>query len=407
MNRLFLNLKIAWRSLCNFRLRTLLAIFGIFLGTFSLIIVLNLSRSLSKKTEIEIENMGKNLLIVRSGIVRRFATGIRLLSEATNLTRADSEAILNGSSFVNAISPLGSRYFPVRYEGITLNSVLVTGVMPNYTEIRNFHVKKGIFVSEEDNKNLKKVAVIGSRIAEKLFGDRDPLGKHILIFRVPCEVIGVMEEKGVDLSGLDQDYQIFVPLNTFLRRFINKEYLTGIYVQVVDESVTFQAKKEIEDILRIRHGIKEGKKDDFTVIDMKDLVTVRAQAMETINLLGTVSAVISFLIGGIGILSIMILIVNERRLEIGIRRAVGSRKRDILFQFLMESSFIALSGGAIGVIGGFTGTALILKAFKLPLTISLAGPFISFLISVIIGILSGLYPAKKATTIQPIDIIRS
>lgn len=407
MNRLFLNLKIAWRSLCNFRLRTLLAIFGIFLGTFSLIIVLNLSRSLSKKTEIEIENMGKNLLIVRSGIVRRFATGIRLLSEATNLTRADSEAILNGSSFVNAISPLGSRYFPVRYEGITLNSVLVTGVMPNYTEIRNFHVKKGIFVSEEDNKNLKKVAVIGSRIAEKLFGDRDPLGKHILIFRVPCEVIGVMEEKGVDLSGLDQDYQIFVPLNTFLRRFINKEYLTGIYVQVIDESVTFQAKKEIEDIIRIRHGIKEGKKDDFTVIDMKDLVTVRAQAMETINLLGTVSAVISFLIGGIGILSIMILIVNERRLEIGIRRAVGSRKRDILFQFLMESSFIALSGGAIGVIGGFTGTALILKAFKLPLTISLAGPFISFLISVIIGILSGLYPAKKATTIQPIDIIRS
>lgn len=407
MNRLFLNLKIAWRSLCNFRLRTLLAIFGIFLGTFSLIIVLNLSRSLSKKTEIEIENMGKNLLIVRSGIVRRFATGIRLLSEATNLTRADSEAILNGSSFVNAISPLGSRYFPVRYEGITLNSVLVTGVMPNYTEIRNFHVKKGIFVSEEDNKNLKKAAVIGSRIAEKLFGDRDPLGKHILIFRVPCEVIGVMEEKGVDLSGLDQDYQIFVPLNTFLRRFINKEYLTGIYVQVIDESVTFQAKKEIEDIIRIRHGIKEGKKDDFTVIDMKDLVTVRAQAMETINLLGTVSAVISFLIGGIGILSIMILIVNERRLEIGIRRAVGSRKRDILFQFLMESSFIALSGGAIGVIGGFTGTALILKAFKLPLTISLAGPFISFLISVIIGILSGLYPAKKATTIQPIDIIRS
>jgi len=407
MNRLLLNLRIAWRSLCNFRLRTILAIFGIFLGTFSLIIVLNLSRSLSKKTEAEIESMGKNLLIVRSGIVRRFATGLRLLSEATNLTRADAEAILNGSSLINAVSPSGSKNFPIRYEGVTLKSVLVTGVMPDYSRIRNFYVRRGSFITEEDNKNLRKVAVIGGRIAERIFGDEDPLGKHILIYRVPCEVIGVMEDKGVDLSGVDQDYQIFIPLNTYLRRFINKEYISSIYVQVADEALISKARKEIEEILRLRHGIRDNMKDDFTVIDLKDLVALKTQALKTINLLGTVSATVSFLIGGIGILSIMILIVNERRLEIGIRRAVGSRKRDILYQFLIEASFIALSGGAIGVLAGFTGTVIILKVFKLPFTISISGPFISFVISALTGVLSGIYPAKKATEIQPIDIIRS
>lgn len=406
MRRLLLNLKIAWRSLCNFRLRTILAITGVFLGTISLIIVSNLSDSLSKKTEREIENLGKNLLIVRSGIVRRVATGTVLMSEATNLTLEDATAIINSSRFVNSISPSANKTFPVRYKNIALTSVLVVGATENYPEIRNHNLKEGNFITKEDNRKLRKVAVLGTKVKEKLFGEENPIGKHILIFRVPCEVIGIMEEKGVDISGIDQDNQIFIPLNTFMRRFVNKNYINSIYVQVSDTKNIPDAKQEIEQLLRKRHKIREGGKDDFTVIDLKDVTALKSQAVELITVLGRIAAVIAFLIGGIGILSIMILIINERRLEIGIRRAVGSRKRDIVLQFLMESSFISLSGGVVGVFLGFSASILIFKLANLPFAISVKAILIAFTASVLIGILAGLYPSKKATTIQPVDVIR-
>ena len=407
MKRVFLNLKIAWRSLCKFRLRTLLALFGVFLGTFSLIVVSNLSMSLSKKTEAEIESFGKDLLIVRSGVVRRVAAGTTLLSEATTLTIKDSMAIAQKSSLINDTSPSAHRAFPVRYKDINLRSVLVTGVMPNYTEIRNFRVREGIFITEDDYKNLGKVAVIGSRVAEKLFGKEDPIGRHILIFRVPCRVVGVMEEKGVDLSGVEQDNQIFIPLSTYLRSFVNKDFINTIYVQVINGDVIKRAKTDIEEILRINHKITGDKKDDFTVIDLKDVTALKEQAMSMIKILGRISAVVSFSIGGLGILSIMILIVNERRLEIGLRRAVGGRKRDIISQFLLEASFISLSGGIVGIFIGIIASLIIFKASGLPLMISLAGILLSFIASVSVGILAGIYPSKKAIMIQPVDIIRS
>lgn len=407
MKRISLNLKIAWRSLCNFRLRTSLAVLGVFLGTFSLIVVSNLSGSLSKKTEMEIENLGKNLLIVRSGIVRRVASGTRLLSEATTLTLNDARAIALQSRAVNTISPSSNKPFPARYGSITLTSVLVVGAVPNYTEIRNHHIEEGSFITESDNKDLNKVAVLGKRVAEKLFGEENPIGKYILIFRVPCQVIGIMEEKGVDISGIDQDNQIFIPLNTYLRRFVNKDFINSIYIQVIDDKSIPNAKTEIEEILRKRHKIGGDKKEDFTVIDLKDVMALKTQATSMITVLGRISAVVSFLIGGLGILSIMILIVNERRVEIGIRRAVGSRKRDIILQFLMESSFISFSGGMVGVVIGFITSAVIFKISKLPFTISLIGIMLSFAASVTVGILAGIYPSKKATMIQPVDIIRS
>ncbi len=407
MNRVFLNLKIAIRSLFNFKLRTALAVLGVFLGTFSLIVVSNLSDSLSKKTEQEAESFGKNLLIVRSGIVRKFGTRTRLLSEATTLTENDAFAIKYGSRFINDVSPSGNKNFPVRYKNNVLKSVLVNGVTSNYTDIRNFRVKEGNFITYDDNRNLNKVAVLGRKVAERLFADKDPIGKYILIWRVPCQVIGIMEEKGVDISGVDQDNQIFVPLNTFLRRFVNKDYVNSISVQVTGESNIPVAKKEIEFILRNRHKIKDNQNDDFTVIDLKDVMELKTQAMSMIKVLGRVSAVVSFLIGGIGILSIMILIVNERRVEIGIRRAVGSRKRDIILQFLIEASFISFSGGTVGVILSSLASILIFLFADLPFTISPAGHLVSFASTIAVGILAGIYPSQKATKIQPVDVIRS
>ncbi len=406
MKRVYLNLKIAVRSLCNFRLRTSLAVLGIVLGTFSLIVVSNLSLSLAKKAEIETESLGKNLLIVKSGITRRFASGTILLTQANTLTIQDARAIADGSRFINDVSPTSNKPFPVRYGNVALSSVLTTGVSPNFTEIRNFNVEEGSFISREDNDNLNKVAVLGKRVADNLFGPANPIGKHILIYRVPCQVIGVMEEKGVDISGIDQDNQIFIPINTFLRRFVNKDFINTIHVQIVDSESTPLAKREIEDILRKRHRITNDK-DDFSVIDLKEVTELKTKTMSMIKTLGRISSAVSFMIGGLGILSIMILIVNERKLEIGIRRAVGSRKRDIVLQFLLESSFISLTGGIAGVLIGFVATAVIFKISDLPFVISPPAIALSFIASVAVGMLAGIYPSKKATTIQPVDIIRS
>ncbi len=407
MRRIFLNLRIAFRSLKNFRLRTALAILGVFLGTFSLIIVSNLSDSLSKKTEKEAASLGENLLIVRSGVVRRFGTMTRLLSEATTLTVEDSKAILLSSTVIKDVSPSGNSSFPVRHGDTILKSILVMGVTPNYSEVRNFYVQDGRFITDNDNKNLYRVAVIGTEVADKLFGDRNPVGEYILIWRVPCQVVGLLEEKGVDISGFNQDNQIFIPLNTFLRRFVNKDYIGSISVQATDEESILIAKTEIENILRRRHKIHEDQKDDFTVIDLKDVTALKTQAISMITVLGRIAAGISFFIGGLGILSIMILIVNERRVEIGIRRAVGSRKKDIILQFLIESAFIAFSGGTMGLIASVLTTVIIFVISGLPFSISPAGLVISFFASVGVGILAGIYPSQKATKIQPVDVIRS
>ena len=407
LRRILLNLKIARRSLVQFKWRTALAVLGVFFGTFSLIIVSNLSGSLAVKTEQEIDSLGKNLLIVRSGIVRRVGAGTPLMSQATNLTPEDARAIRESIPAVADLSAAGYKTFPVRYGSVSLRGILIGGVEPNFQDIRNFHAREGSFISEQDNADRNKVAVLGRTVVEKLFGDEDPIGKYILIWRVPFQVIGIMEEKGSDVSGADQDNQIFVPLQTFLKVLVNKTNVSNIFVQITRDELIPSAKADIEALLRKRHKIGPGQNDDFAVIDMKDVMALKAQAMDLITVLGRIAAAVSFIIGGLGILSIMILIVNERKLEIGIRRAVGSRKRDIVLQFLIESSIISLAGGMIGVFSGALISVILLGALKYPFTISLTGLAIAFAASVLVGVLAGIYPSKKATQFEPVDILRT
>ncbi len=407
LRRILLNLKIARRSLVQFKWRTALAVLGVFFGTFSLIIVSNLAGSLAIKTEQEIDSLGKDLLIVRSGIVRRVGAGTPLMSGATNLTPEDARAIMDAVSSIADLSAAGYKTFPVRYGNTVLKGILVNGVEPNFQDIRNFHAREGSFVTAQDNHDRNKVAVVGRTIVEKLFGDEDPMGKYILISRVPFQVIGIMEEKGTDVSGADQDSQIFIPLQTFLKTLVNKTNVNNVYIQVTGSEFIPAAKADIESLLRKRHKIGPGQNDDFAVIDMKDVLALKTQAMDLITVLGRIAAAVSFIIGGLGILSIMILIVNERKLEIGIRRAVGSRKRDIILQFLIESSIISLAGGTIGVFSGALLSVILLRVLKYPFALSLTGLLIAFGASVLVGILAGIYPSKKATQFEPVDIIRT
>lgn len=406
MKRLTLSLTIALRSLLSFKLRTALAVLGIILGTLSLIVVNNLSNSLAKKTQQEIDRLGKNLIVVRSGAVQRFGRGTRFISQEPNITARDIRAIAQGVSSVKAVSPASSVSFPVRCTSMVLPSVLVTGVTPNYTTVRNFAVQEGSFITEPDDVRQRNVVVLGSRVAEKCFAQEKPIGNYILLQRFPSQVIGVMEEKGTDISGIDQDTQVFVPLNTFLHRLVDREFVDTLYVQCINRQSLDHAQQEIEEILRRGHRITGDKRDDVVVTAMKDVKELQVQAMDMISTLGRISAVVSFLIGGVGIFSIMMLMVNERRMEIGIRRAVGSRRLDIVFQFLMESSIIALSGSILGVGIGLVLTLSIFQIFKLPFTISVTGLVAALCASVGVGLVGGIYPCQRATMIQPVDILR-
>ena len=406
MKRTLLNLKIALGSLGNFKLRTALATLGVFFGTFSLVVVGNLSDSLAVKTEQEIANLGNNLIIVVSGQIRRYGPNTPLISRATTLTRGDAEAIANTLPAASRVSPSGFKAFPVRRGNTVLKAIAVNGVTPDFGEVRNFEIAAGSPITEEDDRLQRKVALIGRTTAEKLFGEENPVGKTILIWRVPCQIIGVMAEKGADVAGNDQDNQLFVPLKTFLRNFVNQENVNIIYVQAVSAEAIDPLRKEIEALLRVRHGIRKEMKDDFTVVDLKEVTALKSQAMGLISVLGRIAAAASFLIGALGILSIMILIVNERRVEIGIRRAVGSRKRDIILQFLMESSFISVSGGIIGMAAGFLMSLAIAKVLGYPVSVSVPGLLLAFAASALSGIVAGIYPSFKATQIHPVDIIR-
>ncbi|OIP91345.1 MAG: hypothetical protein CO013_05595 [Syntrophobacterales bacterium CG_4_8_14_3_um_filter_58_8] len=406
MKRTLLNLKIALGSLGNFKLRTALATLGVFFGTFSLVVVGNLSDSLALKTEQEIANLGNNLIIVVSGQVRRHGPNTPLISRATNLTLGDAEAIANTLPATSRVAPSGFRAFPVRRGNTVLKAIAVNGVTPDFGEVRNFEIAAGSPITEEDDRLQRKVALIGRTTAEKLFGEENPVGKTILIWRVPCQIIGVMAEKGADVAGNDQDNQLFIPLKTFLRNFVNQENVNIIYVQAVSAEAIDPLRGEIEALLRVRHKIRKEMKDDFTVVDLKEVTALKSQAMGLISVLGRIAAAASFLIGALGILSIMILIVNERRVEIGIRRAVGSRKRDIILQFLMESSFISVSGGMIGMAAGFLMSLAIAKVLDYPVTISGLGLLVAFAASALSGIVAGIYPSFKATQIHPVDIIR-
>ncbi len=405
--RIRLNLRIARRSLATFKLRTALAVLGVFLGTFSLVVVNALTRSMTEKTIRDLASLGENLLIVQCGTVHTFGGRAWIISQAKTLTEEDGRAILDGISGVAAISPASGKTFTVRFQNTVLDSVMITGVRPNYADLRNLTLAGGRFLSEDDVRRIRRAVVLGRKIAEKLFPEENPVGRTILIRRVPCVVVGVLEAKGSDVTGFDQDKQIFIPLSTFLKRFVNQTYVTTIYVKVHGEEVLKRVKHDVELLLRLRHGIQPGERDDFTVLDLRDVTAMKTKAIHMISVLGKIAAAVSFVIGGVGILSIMILMVNERRLEIGLRRAMGARRRDVMVQFLLESSAIALLGGGVGIGLGLAGTLAAFTFLHYPVTVSLSGLGTAFVASVSVGILAGIHPSRRALAIQPVDVMRS
>ena len=384
-------------SLLTHKVRTGLAILGITLGALSFLSVQQISLSLAERTRMETEKFGSNILGVVAGNVRFSHSGNpRGRQDTQTLLPEEIEKAVATVPDILLASPYVENTHSVRAGNTTVVTTVIA-TAANYPAIRAIKPEYGRYFTAEENVNRDLVCFLGNTIAEKLFvKSEDALGKTVLVGKVALKVVGVMEGKGSDLSGNNQDDQILVPLNTYMRRLANMTWVHGAYFTLNENASKERIQEHIRLLLRKEHKISGSLDDDFTFITQSQAAKMQKQALDIVQLLGLISASLCFGIGGLGILSIMILIIRSRKKEIAIRRTVGARKKDILMQFLLESGFIAFVGGSIGVIAsvGVSYTISVLVSFPFVLA-----PFyitLTLVISVLIGIFAGLYPALEA-----------
>ncbi len=389
-------LKLSLKNIFRNRMRSLLTSLGIIIGVGSVIVMVAIGDGSRIQIESQIASMGTNLITV----MPRRGPGI-----ANRLTKEDSEKLKNETSYIKAISGIRQRTFTI-IGGDSSWSTTVMGVEPDYPIIRNWNIEDGNFFGEEDLNLRSKAAVLGATVASELFEGRDPIGQSIRIGTNHFKIIGVLEKKGVGGMGNDQDDVVMVPLDTALTRLSQTRTLNSIALSVVREDYMSQAQKEVESILREAHHIGSNTIPDFDIMNMADIIAAASKTSQLLtNLLAAIAGV-SLMVGGIGIMNIMLVSVTERTREIGIRMAVGARKKDILYQFLSESIILSLAGGIIGIIFAFIVCLLLTKFMATPTFINPVIIFISVLFAAGVGIFFGYYPARKAAKLYPIDALR-
>lgn len=387
------------------KLRTFLSIIGVVVGIASVILMVSAGQGAQKRILDRIRNMGTNLIVVNAGQTRIIAGRERQMATVRTLVLQDAEAISKECPSVALVAPFVSKKLAVRWEDQTANTIAV-GMAAAGFSVRNFEVARGRFFTDEETRALKRVAVLGPTVIKNLFGQTNPVGLAIRIGRVPFEVVGVTAPKGIDQNGADQDDLIIVPLGTAMRRLLNVSYVQSVYVQARDTESMARAEAEIGDLLRTRHRLR-GKPDDFTIQNQETLLATEREASQSMTfLIGSVAG-ISLLVGGVGILAVMLISIRERRGEIGLRRALGARRRDIRVQFLIESVLLAGTGGATGVMAGIVCAYGLSALGYWETLISWSSIAIAFGFSAILGVFFGIYPASRAALLEPIESLRA
>ena len=401
------SIKISRKQLLAHKLRTILALVGIIIGVSAVIIMVAIGNGAQNEVLSKIEAMGTDLLIINAGQVQNTAGRMQVRGVVTTLTLQDADALKKESPLIKLSAPVQSKKMQVKYGNLSTNTTIV-GTTSEFQEIRNFRTVKGSFFSDEENSASRRVAVLGQSVVKNVFGSGDPIGETIRIGKIPFEVIGVMESKGVDLNGIDQDDQIFIPIQTALRRVFNLSYISSINIQAINQEKMAETAKQITEVLRDRHRLnKQNKADDFTVQSQTDLLETQRETTDTFTMLITSIAGISLLVGGIGVLAIMLIAIRERTNEIGLRMAVGASKKDILIQFVIESAILSIGGGVIGIFIGVIGSLIISFGTEWAASVSLTSIIYSFGFSMLVGLFFGVYPARKASLLDPINALRS
>jgi putative ABC transport system permease protein len=400
-------LKIALRALRTNKMRSFLTMLGIIIGISAVIAMMAVGSGASYVISQQIASIGSNIILVVPGSTT--SGGLRMGSGGSQtLTADDVKAIMAECPSVSRASGTTRTTSQVVYGNMNW-STLIMGAAPELFEIREWGVISGRSIVQQDVDAAAKVCLLGQTVAENLFGGDDPLGKIVRIKKIPFTVIGVLDRKGQSPQGTDQDDTIFVPLRTAQVKLSRSSFpntVGAVIVQAKNETLLSKAEEEINSLLKQRHRITNGKEPDFSTRNLTELLAVAEQSSKAMSLLLGAVASISLIVGGIGIMNIMLVSVTERTREIGIRMAIGARKKDILWQFLTEAVLLTMLGGIIGIILGTVGATVVSKLLEWPTLISIQSITVAFFFSGAVGIFFGFYPARKAAGLNPIDALR-
>ena len=397
--------KIAFKALSNTQLRGFLTMLGIMIGVGSVITMLAIGQGSKRSIQAQISEMGSNMIMIHPGGDRR--GGVRLdAADMESLKLKDLEAIQTQARYISYISPSVNSSGQAIF-GANNTPTTVYGISPEYLDIRRYKVEEGDIFSEQDVKTAAKVCLVGKSVVDELFPDGEsPVGKVIRFGKIPLRIVGVLESKGYNSMGMDQDDLILAPYTTVQKRILAITHLQSITCSALSEEYTDQAIEEITQILRTNHKLKATDEDDFTIRSQQELSSMLTSTTDMMTLLLAAVAGISLLVGGIGIMNIMYVSVTERTREIGLRMSIGAKGRDILAQFLIESILISVTGGVIGILVG-VGAAVLVNIFAaFPIYIQPWSVFLSFAVCTLTGIFFGWYPAQKAAMLNPIDALR-
>ena len=397
--------KIALKALNNNKMRCFLTMLGIIIGVGSVITMLAIGQGSKDSIKKQISEMGSNMIMIHPGNMER--GGVRKSSDdMQTLKVTDYENIRDEATFVAAVSPMvssqgqficGANNYPSSVEGAT----------PEYLEIRKLKVKDGTVFSDADVKRAAKVCIIGKTVADNLFPNgENPIGRVIRFNSIPMTVVGLLESKGYNSMGQDQDDIVIAPYTTVMKRILAIDYIQGIFASALSEDVTEEATEEISGILNRNHKIKDDSERDYDIRSQQELSDMLNSTSEMMTLLLACVAGISLLVGGIGIMNIMLVSVTERTREIGLRMSIGARGVDILTQFLIEAIIISITGGIIGILFGAGASLAVKFLLNWPVSIQLYSVVLSFVVCTVTGVFFGWYPAKKAAALDPIEALR-
>jgi putative ABC transport system permease protein len=399
--RVFATFRIALRALRRNKMRTLLTMLGIIIGVTAVISAISIGNGAKVQVEAQVASLGQNVLSVFPGSFSTSGARGGWGSRST-LTADDATAIMREVANVVAVSCEVRDRSQVLARGRNWNTQ-VMGESPDYLSIRAWPLAAGAMFTDADVRGAAKVCIIGKTVADELFHGEDPVGQTLRIRDIPFKVLGVLQSKGVNLFGQDQDDTVVIPYTSALRRVSGRDFLSSILIQADRAENMERIQEETAAVLQQRRGSRE---PDFTVrsqLELAEAATATAKTMTA--LIGSVAA-ISLLVGGIGIMNIMLVSVTERTREIGIRMAIGARGRDILLQFLIEAVTLSIIGGALGILGGMGVSQLIAAKMDWPTVTSTTSIVVAFLFSAGVGIFFGFYPARKASKLDPIDALR-
>lgn len=397
--------RIALKALNNNKFRGFLTMLGIIIGVGSVITMLAIGQGSKKSIQAEISEMGSNMIMISPGGDRR--GGVRLSADDMQTLKVkDYEDIAAKCPLVSLVSPTVNSSGQAVYGGNNTPTTIY-GVNLDYLEIRSYKVDDGDSFSEQDIKTAAKVCLIGKTVADELFTNgENPVGKVIRFGSIPIRIVGVLESKGSNTMGMDQDDLLIAPYTTVMKRIEAVTYLQGITCSAISESYTDEATEEISEVLRANHKLKESDDDDFEIRSTEELSSMMTSTSDLMSTLLAAVAAISLVVGGIGIMNIMYVSVTERTKEIGLRMSIGAKGRDILAQFLIEATLLSVAGGIIGILVGVGASYIVKALLSYPIYIQPWSILLSFAVCTFIGIFFGWYPAKKASNLDPIEAIR-